>query len=128
MLDGLKRKIAAAAIMSLLKSLATNKDTQTSITGLIAAAIITIPGLDVAKTIAGDPMQIAHLVSGLLLAGISLLATRENHDGSTTALGTIAGVLQACSGQVADIAVGVVIALLGYFTNKPAAAAPVPRE
>jgi hypothetical protein len=34
-------------------------------------------------------------------------------------VGAVAGVLQASSGSVSAITTGVVIALLGYLTNKP---------
>lgn len=118
MLDGLKRKLAATAITSFLKSLATDKDTQTSITGIIAGAVLAIPGLDWSKIIAGDPGQIAHLASGLLLALIGVFATKENADDKTTLLGAFSGALYATQGSVEAVVTGVVIAVLGYFTNK----------
>lgn len=122
MLDGLKRKIAATAVTSFLKSLATNKDTQTTIAGAIAGAVLAIPGLDMSKVIAGDPGQIGHLAAGLGVALIGFLATKENCDGHTTMLGTVAAAAYASSGSVEAVITGVVIAGLGYFTNKPVAA------
>ncbi len=119
MFDGLKLKIAGSALGSLLKSLATSKNTQTTITGLIAGAVLAIPGLDLAKLIAGDPVQIAHVAAGLVVFLIGLLATRKGHDGSTSVLGVIGGVLQASSGQIQDLTVAIVILLLGHVTNKP---------
>lgn len=121
MLDGLKRKVAATAMGGMLKSLATSKDTQTTIAGVIAGAVLAIPGLDLAKVIAGDPGQIAHLAAGLSVALIGILATKENQDGHTTLLGTVSGALYATSGSIEAITTGVVIALAGYFTNKPTA-------
>jgi hypothetical protein len=118
MLDGLKRKIAAKAIGSLLSSLAKDKDTQTTITGLIAAAVIALQ-LDLEKLIAGDPYQIARLVAGLLVAVIGYFATKAKKDGMTTGAGGLAGVLYGCTGQIHDIVMGVMIWLVGYFTDKP---------
>jgi hypothetical protein len=120
-LDGLKRKFAATALTSLLKSLATDKNTQTTITGLIAGAVLAVPGLDVGKLISGDGSQIAHLVAGLLVAALGFLATKENRDGHTTLIGTVAGSAYAMQGSVESITTGVVLALVGYLTNKPTA-------
>jgi hypothetical protein len=120
MLDGLKRKIAAGALSSLLKSLATSKDTRSTVTGLIAAAVLAIPGLDLTKLIAGDPAQVAHVGSALLVAMIGWLATKPRADGKTTLLGTAAGSLYAMQGSVEAITTGVIIAVLGHLTNKPA--------
>lgn len=122
MLDAFKRKLAAGALTSLLKSLATNKDTQTSVTGMIAAAVLAVPGLDMTKLVAGDPSQIAHLAAALLVALIGYFATKANADGKTTLIGAVAGSLYAASGSVGSIATGAVIAALGYFTNKPVGA------
>ena len=121
MFDALKRKIAGNAIGSLLKSLATNNDTKTTITGIIAGAVLAIPGLDWSKVVAGDPEQIARLAAGLLVALLGYLATKIGHDGHTTLLGAGAGALYAAQGSVASITTGVIIAVLGYFTNKPPA-------
>lgn len=121
MFDGLKRKIAATALGSLLKSLATNKGTQTTIVGLLAAAVLTIPGLDLGKLLSGDPVQIAHVISGVLVFFIGLVATRERANGKATALGTVAGALYAVQGSVEAVVTAVVIALLGYLTNQPTA-------
>jgi hypothetical protein len=126
MLDGLKLKLAGAALGSVLKSLATNKNTQTTITGLIAGAILVIPGLNLGQLIAGDPVQIAHLAAGLVVWAISILATHKGHDGTTTVLGVIGAVLQGSSGQIQDLTVAVVIALLGHLTNKPVAKVEAP--
>jgi hypothetical protein len=120
-LDKLKRTIAAKAIMSLLESLAASKDTQTTITGILAGAVLAIPGLDMGKIVAGDPGQISHLVAGLLVAGLGFLTTKENHDGHTTLIGTVAGSAYAMQGNVESITTGVVLALLGYLANKPTA-------
>ncbi len=117
MLDGFKRKIAAVVIGSTLKSLATSKDTRTTITGLIAAAVLA-SGVDIGKVLEGDPIQIARAVSAVLLAVIGILATRENADGKTSLLGVISGALYAAAGSIEAITTGVVIALVGYFTNK----------
>ena len=116
MFDGLKRKVAAVALVDLLKSLATSKDTQTTIAGMIAGCVLTIPGLDLSRLIAGDPHQIALVLSGVAVWFIGLLATKEHHDGHTTALGVVAGVLQLCIGNVVT---AVTLALCGYLTNKP---------
>ncbi len=118
MFDGLKRKVAAGAITSVLRSLATSRDTQTSITGIIAASVLAYKGLDVAALVAGDPVQIAHVVSCVLVALIGVLATKENADGKTTLLGAVAGALYAAQGDVDTVTTGVVIAVLGHFTNK----------
>jgi hypothetical protein len=118
MFDGLKRKVAAGAIMSVLRSLATSKDTRTSITGIVAAGVLACKGLDVAALVAGDPVQIAHVISCVLVALIGVLATKENADGKTTLLGAVAGALYAAQGDVDTVATGVVIAALGHFTNK----------
>ncbi|HWQ55677.1 MAG TPA: hypothetical protein VN442_18465 [Bryobacteraceae bacterium] len=120
MLDGLKRKMAAVGVMGMLRSLASDKNTQTTITGVIAGAIVALPGLDMAKVIAGDPGQIAHLVAGVAIAALGFLATKENMDGHATLLGTVAGALYAMQGTLETLMTGVVIAALGYFTNKPA--------
>ena len=119
MLDGLKLKIGGSVLGSVLKSLATNKDTQTSITGVLAAAMLAIPGLDLSKLLAGDPLQLAHIGAGLLVALIGWWATKRQHDGDATAAGALAGVLYASTGQISDIATGAIVALLGYYTNKP---------
>lgn len=119
MFDGLKQKLAAAALGSVLKSLATSKNTQTTITGLIAGAVLAVPGLDLRQLLSGDPVQLAHVAAGLVVWAISVLATRTGHDGSTTFLGAVAAALQASSGQAGDITTGIVLFLVGYFTNKP---------
>ncbi len=123
MLDGLKRKVAAGALTSVLRSLATSKDTQTTITGIIAGAVLAVQGLNMEALIAGDPVQIAHVVAGVLVAAIGLLATKENADGKTTLLGVIAGALYAMPGSVEAITGGVVVAVLGHVTNKAIAPA-----
>lgn len=119
MLDGLKRSLAGAAIASVLKSLATNTDTKTTITGILAAAMLAIPGLDWSKVVAGDPVQIAHLGAGLLVALLGYLATKPGHDGHTTFAGVAAGSLYAAQGSIEAITTGLIVAVLGYFTNKP---------
>ncbi|MBZ5580893.1 MAG: hypothetical protein LAQ30_01585 [Acidobacteriia bacterium] len=121
MFDGLKRKVAATAVSGLLKSLATSKDTQTTIAGLIAGAVLAIPGLDLAAVIAGDPHHIARLLSGLAVAAIGWLATKEGCDHHTTAIGAAAGAVFAAQGSLDKLITGVVVALLGYLTNKPTA-------
>lgn len=126
MLDGLKLTLAAKALGSLLKSLATNKGTQTSITGLIAGAMLAVPGLDLRKLLEGDTVQIAHIAAGLVVWGIGILATRKGHDGTTSLLGVIGGALQASSGQMQDLTIAIVIAVLGHLTNKPVAEAAAP--
>lgn len=118
MLDGVKRRVAGVAMGAMLKSLASDKDTRTTITGLIAGAIVAIPGLDWSKVIVGDPAQIAKLVSGLLIALIGFWATKANRDGATTAAGAAAGALYAASGTVESLVTGVIIAALGHLTNK----------
>jgi hypothetical protein len=118
MLDGLKRKIAATVLGSVLKSLASSPDTRTSITGVIAAVVLAVPGLDLPKLIAGDPMQIARVLAGLAVALIGYLATKPQADGKATLSGAIGGALYAAQGSVDAIVTGVVIALLGFLTNK----------
>lgn len=117
MFDALKSKVVANVLAGALRSLATSKDTQASITGIIAGVVLAIPGLDLGKLLAGDPQQIAHLVAGLLVAWLGWLAGKPGHDGTTTVLGVIAGTLQASSGQIHDITAGVVVAVLGHVTN-----------
>jgi len=118
MLDGLKRKFAAGALMSVLRSLATSKDTRTTITGMIAAAVLATKGLNAEQLLAGDPIQVAHAISCVLVAMIGVLATKENADGKTTLLGVVAGALYAAQGSVDTITTGVVIGVLGHLTNK----------
>jgi len=96
-----------------------NKNLQTSIVGLLASIGLCVANIDLAKLLAGDPLQIAHLAAALLVWLIGILATRANRDGHTTLLGVVAGALQACSGQVSDITIGAALAVIGYFTNKP---------
>jgi hypothetical protein len=120
MLDGMKRRVAATALGSLLRSLATSNDTKTTIVGAIAGAMLAIPGLDLQKVIAGDTASIARVVAGLLVALIGYLATKQGQDGNTTVLGAIAAALQIQAGSVQSVVSAVVIAAMGYFTNKPA--------
>jgi hypothetical protein len=123
MFGKLKLKLAAAAIMSLLKSLAADKNAQTTVTGMLAGAILAIHGLDMAQLLAGDPQQIALVVSGLAVALVGFLATKENHDGHTTLLGVVAAASQAFIG---NFTAAITVALCGYFTNKTVVtAAPV---
>jgi hypothetical protein len=124
--DGLKRKLAGGAIQTLLKSLATSKDTQTTITGIIAGAVLAIPGLDWSKVIAGDPVQLAHLAAGLCVAGIGYLATKQNHNGHTSVLGGIAAGLYASSGGVDAFVTAIIIGALGHNTNQPTTAVGPP--
>ena len=119
-MDGIKRKIGASVLGSVLKSLATSKDTQTTITGIIAGAVLAIPGLDLAALVAGDAGQVARVVCGLLVAMIGWMATKHGADGKTTLIGVVGGALYASQGSVEAVVTGVVIAALGYFTNKPA--------
>jgi hypothetical protein len=119
MLDGIKRRLGGAALLSLLKSLASSADTRTTVTGILAGAVVALPGLELDKLLAGDPQQIARVVAGLLVAGIGYLATKPRADGKTTAVGAVAGALYACQGSVEAIVTGVVIAVLGHLTNKP---------
>ena len=120
MFDAMKQKFAALAIGSTLKTLATSKDTRTTITGIIAGAALAIPGLDWELLLAGDPVQIAKLVSGLLVALVGILATKRNADGRTTAVGAAAGALYAVQGTLEAVVTGLVVAVLGHLTNKPA--------
>jgi primosomal replication protein N len=127
MFDGMKRKIAATALSALLKSLATSHDTKTTIIGLIAGTILAVHGLDLTALISGDPLQVAHVLSGVCVAAIGFLCTKENADGKTTLVGVLAGALQAASGSVDAIITGLVLAVLGYITNKPGSAALPPK-
>jgi hypothetical protein len=115
MLDGLKRKIAGSVVNGLLASLANSPDTRSTVAGLVSAVVLNLH-LDTAKLISGDPHQIATLVSGMCVAGIGFLATKENKDGHTTLLGVIAAAAQA---TVGDFTSALTIGLCGYFTNKP---------
>jgi hypothetical protein len=124
MLDGLKRRLAATALSSLLKSLAISQDTRTTMTGLVAAAVLAVPGLDLPKLVAGDAVQIARVVSGLLVAWIGYLATKRGADGKTTLLGAAAGSLYAVQGSFEAVVTGVVIGVLGHLTNKPGSDGP----
>jgi hypothetical protein len=120
-LDGIKRKLAGAALWSLLKSLATSKDTQTTLAGLLAGAVLAIANLNREQLLAGDPHQIAILLSGLALWALGIVATKERRDGHATFLGTLAGSLHAwaAGGNLESLLTGVAIALAGYLTNKP---------
>ncbi len=119
MLDSLKLKLAAGVLGAALRSLATDKNTQTNFAGMAAAVVLAVPGFDVHKLITGDILQIAHVAAALVVWAIGVLTTRAGHEGTTSLLGVIAGALQGCSGQVNDVTTGCVIALLGYLTNKP---------
>jgi hypothetical protein len=123
MLDGLKRSIAARFLTSLLTSLATNKDTQTTVAGLLAGAVLGIKDLNLSALIAGDPHQVATLVSGLALWGIGYLCTKANRDGQTTLLGVLAAAAQA---SIGNFTAALTLGLTGYLTNKKAVAAPAP--
>jgi|GEM_PF-4702810 len=112
----LKRKIAAVAIGSLLKSVASEERTKKTVAGVLAAAVLAIPALDLQKLIEGDPVQIALVVSGVLIAGIGILAQR----GKGTLGGAVAGSLYAVQGSVEAIITAVVIAILGWFADRPA--------
>lgn len=124
MFDGLKRKMAASAGKSLLRSLATDKNTQTTITGLLAAVILAVPGLDLEQVIAGDPAQIARLIAAALVAVIGFLATKYKADGKTSLIGVVAGTLYASAGTLEAAITGTLIAAIGYFTNKPVTPEP----
>jgi primosomal replication protein N len=119
--DGIKRKVAASVVTSFLKSLATSKDTRTTIVGLIVGAVLALPGLDIEALISGDPNQVAKVAAGLGIWAIGFLTTKENADGKTTLVGTVTGALYASQGSVEAVITGVVIAVLGYFTNKQVA-------
>jgi hypothetical protein len=122
MLDALKRKIAAGALSSILKSLAMSADTRTTVTGLLAATILAIHGLNLAALIAGDPQQIALVVSSLSVAALGFIATKANKDGHATLLGVVAA---ACQAYVGDFTGAIALATCGYLTNKPTAASSV---
>lgn len=122
MFDALKRKVAAGALSAVLKSLATSKDTRTSVTGLLAATILAIHGLSLADLIAGDPHQIALLTSSLAVAALGFIATKANKDGHATLLGVVAA---ACQAYVGDFTSAIALAVCGYLTNKPVAASGV---
>jgi len=115
MLTKLKLTVAAGFLRSTLNSLATSKDTQTTVAGMLAAAVMAIKGLDIGKLLAGDPQQIALVTSGLAVALVGFLATKENHDGHTTLLGAVAAAAQA---SVGNFTAAIAMALCGYFTNK----------
>src|SRR3990167_4890902 len=100
MFDAMKRKIAALVLVSTLKSLAPSKDTRTTITGIIAGAALALLGLDWEALLAGDPAQIAKVISGLLIAWVGVLATKRHADGQTTAVGAAAGALYAVQGSL----------------------------
>ncbi len=123
MFTKLKLTLAATAIMSLLKTLQTDKGTQTTVAGMLAGAVLAIRGLDVAKLLAGDPQQIALVASGLAVSLVGFLATKENHDGHTTLLGAIAAASQAFVG---NFTAAIAMALCGYFTNKTVVASGEP--
>jgi hypothetical protein len=115
MLDALKLRVAAAVVKDLVRSLATDKNTQTTVVGAIAGVLLAIKDLDWAKLLAGDPQQIAMVASGIAVWGIGYLATKENHDGHTTLLGVLAAAAQA---YVGNFTAAATIGLCGYFTNK----------
>lgn len=118
MFDALKRKLAGSVMTDLLKSLAKSQDTHTTITGLIAAAVLAVPGFDPAKILAGDIPEIARVVAALLVAVIGYYATKPGKDGMTTALGAIAGALYSVQGDITSVATGATIFVLGHLTNK----------
>ena len=103
---------------SALKGLAGNADTRTTIAGVMAAAVLAKQGLNLERLIEGDLTQVALVIAALLVAVIGRLATHRNADGKTTILGVVAGALMAASGEMASVTTGVVIAVLGYYTNK----------
>jgi hypothetical protein len=115
MLNGLKRSIAARFVGNFLASLATSKDTQTTVAGALAGAVLAIKGLNLSALIAGDPRQYALFISGIAVGGIGWLATKANQDGSTTLLGVIGAAMQASMG---DFTAALTVGLTGYFTNK----------
>ncbi len=119
MLDVLKRKLAVSILGSALRSLATSKDTQTSIAGILAGAVVAVPGFDLGRLLAGDWMIAAHVAAGLAVALLGIWSTRANRDGHCTLVGILGAALYGCSGQVSDIVTALVIALAGYLTNKP---------
>jgi putative Mn2+ efflux pump MntP len=119
MFNGVKRKLASVAIGSVLKSLATDNRTKTTITGVIAGTIVAL-GADLDKVIAGDPQEIARIGAGLALMFLGRIATKENADGKATLVGTIAATAYAYSTALTDIVGAVIIAVMGYFTNKSA--------
>ncbi len=125
MLGKLKRRIAAAALGSLLKSLARDKPTSTTISGIIAGAILAVPGLDLTALIEGEPSQVARVVAGVLVATLGYLAGKETAGGRKTLVGVIAGAAYSVQGSLEALTTGVVIALLGYFTGQPARPAPL---
>lgn len=121
MLDGLKRTVGATAIKSLLNSLAHSKDTQTTIVGVLAGAVLVIPGLDFSKLLAGDIEQICRLAAGLIVCVIGYYATKPGKDGATSLLGVLAAALHLTPGNVQSFVTSFLIAAVGYFVNKPAA-------
>lgn len=124
MIGFLKRKIAAAALKSFVRSLARSKDRQTSAVSALAAIILEIRGLDWDKLISGDPYQIAHLVACAAIWYIGRLATKPQADGKATFAGVVGGALYAVAGSVEAITTAVTIALVGYLSGKPVAPNP----
>lgn len=112
-------------VMVFLKLLVSNKDRQTTFIGVLAAAVLAVPGLDLSKLFAGDWVQLAHLTAALLVAAIGWYAIKAKSDGKTTFLGTLAGGLYACSGTVEAVVTGGMVALAGYLTNKAPAEVPM---
>ncbi len=114
------RKIAASAVMTALRAAATDNNLKSTAVGVIAAAVVALPGLNVEALLRGDVVQIAHVISALLIAWIGVLATKARADGKTSAIGAAAGALYAVQGSVEAVVTGMVIASAGYFTNKGA--------
>lgn len=115
MFDGIKRNIAGGVVRNFISSLATSKDTQTTIVGAIAAVIISINGLDWSKLLSGDANQIALVISALAVWGVGVMTTKENSDGHTTILGIIAASAQA---YIGNFSTALTVGLCGYFSNK----------
>lgn len=125
MFGTLKRKIVASFLWSFLKSLATDKNTQTTVAGWLAGTVIAIKGINPDQLLAGDPAQLGVLLSSIAVAAMGQLATKENRNGHTTVVGVIAGVTQL---YIGDFTNALVIALCGYFTNQPTTAKPAKAE
>lgn len=128
MLDKLKFKIAGGLAMTFLRSLATSKDTQSTLIGILAAAVVAVPTFNLSALLAGDLGQLTSVGSALAIALIGWLATKPGHDGSTTLLGAVAGGLHVLPTQtVESVSSAVILAMVGYVTNKPTATTAQPK-
>lgn len=90
---------------------------KTTIAGILTSAVL-MSGVNAGKLLSGDIQEISKLIAALLVGLVGYFAAKRNADGHATVAGVTAGSLYAVSGELQTVITGVVIALLGYLTNK----------